>query len=81
MLNIFCLGKTTLLGLDLPACSEILQEPVTGVRQSRRIAQLKIKEEAERRKIEETVLNEIKADHKRKKSKKSDDKVRFGLYS
>lgn len=68
-------GKTTLLGLELPADSEILNEPITGVRQSRRIAQLKIKEEAERRKIEESVLNEMKADHKKKKSKKSEDKV------
>lgn len=65
------------MGLDIPEGSELIQEPITGVRQSRRIAQLKIKEEAERRKIEETVLNEITAEHKKKKSKKYEDKVFF----
>lgn len=64
-----------MLGLDLPAESEMMVEPVTGVRQSRRIAQLKIKEEAERRKILDTVLNDFKSDQKKKKSKKSEDKV------
>lgn len=49
----------------------------TVVRQSRRIAQLKIKEEAERRKIEELTLTEIKEGYKKKKSKRDDDKVKL----
>lgn len=59
-----------LLGLEIPLDSDI-SEPVTGVRQSRRIAQIKIKEEAERRKVEELALHEIEIKYK---SKKDDDK-------
>lgn len=40
----------------------------TPVRQSRRIAQLKIKEEAERRHLEEVALRELKMIHKKKVS-------------
>ncbi|XP_017786913.1 PREDICTED: titin homolog isoform X2 [Nicrophorus vespilloides] len=62
--------KRTLLGLDIPDTMEVVQ---TGVRQSRRIAQIKIKEEAERRKIEELTMHDIKEKHK-KSSRKEDDK-------
>lgn len=41
-------------------------EDVTPVRQSRRIAQMKIKEEAERRHLEEVALREMKMIHKKK---------------
>lgn len=58
-----------MLGLELPAELEFLDEPASGVRQSRRIAQLKIREEAERRKIEEEV-NDLKVEEEEKKKKK-----------
>lgn len=59
------------MGLELPLEMELGEEPVSGVRQSRRIAQIKIKEEAERRKMEELALEEIQKKHK---NKKDDDK-------
>lgn len=65
------------MGLDIPPKIEGVDELVTGVRQSRRIAQIKIKEQAERRKLEEFALNEIQADLKKTKGKKSDDKARY----
>lgn len=58
------------MGLEIPAAIENVEEPVTGVRQSRRIAQIKIKEEAERRKLEEIALNEIQAGLEKTKDKK-----------
>lgn len=61
--------------MELPEDPTALQEDVSGVRHSRRIAQIKIKEEAERRKIEEMTLTDIK--EKKKKSKKGEDKVRI----
>lgn len=63
------------MGLELPLELEIEEEPLTGVRQSRRIAQIKIKEEAERRKIEEMALQEIQKKHKGKKEEDKDYKV------
>lgn len=41
-------------------------DDITPVRQSRRIAQMKIKEEAERRHLEEVALREMKMIHKKK---------------
>ncbi|GJQ73045.1 hypothetical protein Trydic_g1677 [Trypoxylus dichotomus] len=65
--------KKTLLGLDVPAVIEELNNATVGhVRQSRRIAQLKIKEEAERRKLEEITMTDPK--ESKKKSKKNVDK-------
>ncbi|XP_031335091.1 remodeling and spacing factor 1 isoform X1 [Photinus pyralis] len=67
--------RKTLLGLEISEETEnILREDAPmGVRQSRRIAQLKIKEEAERRKLEELTLQELK-EEKMKKGKKDIDK-------
>lgn len=45
----------------------IIDTTGTSIRQSRRIAQLKIKEEAERRKMEEVALKKMKSDFKRQK--------------
>ncbi|XP_064214033.1 remodeling and spacing factor 1 isoform X2 [Tribolium castaneum] len=59
------------LGIDPERALEIEENQTIGVRQSRRIAQLKIKEEAERRKLEEEMVHET---HKKKKSKKHEDK-------
>lgn len=71
-----------MLGLEIPSKTENVAELVTGVRQSRRIAQIKIKEEAERRKLEEIALNEIQADLKKSKGKKREDKAcRNPIYS
>lgn len=67
------------MGLDIPSKIEDVNDTVTGVRQSRRIAQIKIKEEAERRKLEEIALNEIQADLKKTKGKKREDKVIINL--
>lgn len=50
-------------------------ESSPGVRQSRRIAQIKIKEEAERRKLEEVTLQELKEEQRKRKGKKEEDKV------
>lgn len=44
------------------------------VRQSRRIAQAKIREEAERRKMEEIMLAQLKADNEKKKKQEAKDK-------
>ncbi|KRT80721.1 PHD finger motif containing protein [Oryctes borbonicus] len=65
--------KKTLLGLDVPAAIEELNNVTVGhVRQSRRIAQLKIKEEAERRKLEDITMTDPK--DSKKKNKKNIDK-------
>jgi hypothetical protein len=75
-----------LLGLDV-GVDIILEEtskeggagPSSGtpVRQSRRIAQIKIKEEAERRKLEELALFELKEQQRRRKrDEKHETKVR-----
>ncbi|KAF5270331.1 hypothetical protein FQR65_LT05519 [Abscondita terminalis] len=67
--------RKTLLGLEISEETEnILREDAPmGVRQSRRIAQQKIKEEAERRKLEEMALQDLK-DEKVRKGKKDVDK-------
>ncbi|GBP58874.1 Remodeling and spacing factor 1 [Eumeta japonica] len=52
---------------DIEQNSKKMQElDTTPVRQSRRIAQMKIKEEAERRHMEEVALRELKKIHKKK---------------
>lgn len=69
-------GKMVLgleVGRDIP--QEDSQVDDIPVRQSRRIAQLKIKEEADRRRIEEEALDEMKAkkegsDKKKRKKQK-----------
>lgn len=60
--------KKKIMGLDVDE-DVILQlaDGETPVRQSRRIAQIKIKEEAERRDMEEIALKKLKADADRKK--------------
>ena len=62
------------MGIDLQQALELGHEQV-GVRQSRRIAQLKIKEEAERRKLEEEMVHETEHTKKKKFKKKDKDKV------
>lgn len=42
------------------------EQDSTPIRQSRRIAQMKIKEEADRRHLEEVALRELKKIHKKK---------------
>lgn len=67
--------KRSLLGLDVSdtAIIPVTSEGETPVRQSRRIAQIKIKEEAERRKAEEIALKKMKeaSEKKKKGSSKS----------
>jgi hypothetical protein len=75
-----------LLGLDVgvdiileETSKEVGAGPSSGmpVRQSRRIAQIKIKEEAERRKLEELTLFELKQQQRRRKrDEKHETKVR-----
>jgi hypothetical protein len=81
-----------LLGLDV-GVDIILEEttnkesdagPSSGmpIRQSRRIAQIKIKEEAERRKLEELTLFELKEQQRRRKhDEKHETKVRIAKLS
>lgn len=64
--------KKTLLGLDVPEVLEELNTTISSVRQSRRIAQLKIKEEAERRKLEEITTADNNKEQKRKGKKNID---------
>ncbi|KAK4883507.1 hypothetical protein RN001_006826 [Aquatica leii] len=66
--------RKTLLGLEISKETEnmLREDAPMGVRQSRRIAQLKIKEEAERRKIEEMTLHDLKEEKVRKGKKDVD---------
>lgn len=64
-------GKVSRKEIDT---KNIIDTSETPVRQSRRIAQQKIKEEAERRKLEEVALKKMKSDFKRNK-KVSDGKL------
>lgn len=84
----FVVTARRLLGLDV-GVDIILEESskegggagpssTVPIRQSRRIAQIKIKEEAERRKIEELALLEMKEQQRRRKrDEKHDSKVRI----
>lgn len=62
------IGRDISLETETPG----LEQDETPVRQSRRIAQLKIKEQADRRRIEEETMREIedKKDSDKKKRKK-----------
>lgn len=62
-----------LMGLEVPD-EDPIEFDETPVRQSRRIAQIKIKEQAERRKVEEIALDEMKP-----KSNKKKEKVSFNV--
>jgi hypothetical protein len=87
-LTLLIVTARRLLGLDV-GVDIILEEtskeesgagPSSGlpIRQSRRIAQIKIKEEAERRKLEELTLLELKEQQRRRKrDEKHDTKVRI----
>lgn len=60
--------KRSLMGLDIDEIESVqAAADETPVRQSRRIAQLKIREEAERRKAEEVALQKMKAASEKKK--------------
>jgi len=87
-LTLFIVTARRLLGLDV-GVDIILEETsregggagpssAVPIRQSRRIAQIKIKEEAERRKLEEMALLEMKEQQRRRKrDEKHDLKVRI----
>lgn len=62
------------MGLIIDENDIIPKAEVPNVRQSRRIAQLKIKEEAERRKVEEITLTQLKEESQKKRKSKNDDK-------
>ena len=63
------IGRDISLETDTPAQDE------TPVRQSRRIAQLKIKEQADRRRIEEESMREIEEKKESEKKKRKKQKV------
>lgn len=67
------------MGLEISPEMENILKDDTPVRQSRRIAQIKIKEEAERRKLEEVTLNDLKEEQRKRKVKKDVDKVTLFL--
>lgn len=66
----FILEKS-LLGLDIPADLSLTEDTSSNVRQSRRIAQLKIKEDAERITVEEMSLADRLALVKKQKKLKN----------
>uniref|UniRef100_A0A1B0CA83 Putative heterochromatin organization involved in chromatin silencing n=1 Tax=Lutzomyia longipalpis TaxID=7200 RepID=A0A1B0CA83_LUTLO len=68
---------TRRLGLEIDDAAAIddTESDQPTVRQSRRIAQLKIREEAERRKMEEEALEKMKQEAIRKKKQEQDDYV------
>lgn len=79
--NVFT-GKMVLgleIGRDISLESESiapLAQDETPVRQSRRIAQLKIKEQADRRRIEEETMRELEEKKESEKKKRKKQKVR-----
>lgn len=77
--KIIFVSEKTLMGLDItPELEAAVKAEETNVRQSRRIAQLKIKEEAERRTMEALAFLEAEEVTK-KKSKKDEEKVGYNL--
>lgn len=71
----FFIGKMVLgleIGRDISLETPVAQQDETPVRQSRRIAQLKIKEQADRRRLEEETMRGVdeKKDSEKKKRKK-----------
>lgn len=67
------------IGRDIALEAETLQQDETPVRQSRRIAQLKIKEQADRRRMEEETLRELEEKKESEKKKRKKQKVIFCL--
>lgn len=72
-------GKMVLgleIGRDISLETEVpLKQDETPVRQSRRIAQLKIKEQADRRRIEEETMRELEEKKESEKKKRKKQKV------
>lgn len=66
------------IGRDISLESESIApaQDETPVRQSRRIAQLKIKEQADRRRIEEETMRELEEKKESEKKKRKKQKVR-----
>lgn len=70
------------IGRDIALEAETpLEQDETPVRQSRRIAQLKIKEQADRRRIEEETMRELEEKKESEKKKRKKQKVTFCLKS
>lgn len=65
------IGRDISLETETPAAGQ----DETPVRQSRRIAQLKIKEQADRRRIEEETMREIEEKKESEKKKRKKQKV------
>lgn len=79
--NLFFTGKMVLgleIGRDISLETEtsVIPPDEMPVRQSRRIAQLKIKEQADRRRIEEESMREIEEKKDSEKKKRKKQKVR-----
>lgn len=72
-------GKMVLgleIGRDISLEAQVpLKQDETPVRQSRRIAQLKIKEQADRRRIEEETMRELEEKKESEKKKRKKQKV------
>lgn len=65
------------IGRDIALESETSAAQETPVRQSRRIAQLKIKEQADRRRLEEETMRELEDKKETDKKKRKKQKVYF----
>lgn len=82
MKNCVFTGKMVLgleIGRDIKLETEAsgLAQDETPVRQSRRIAQLKIKEQADRRRIEEETMRELEDKKESDKKKRKKQKVSY----
>lgn len=66
------IGRDISLEMEAP-----LEKDETPVRQSRRIAQLKIKEQADRRRIEEETMRELEEKKESEKKKRKKQKVSY----
>lgn len=67
------IGRDISLETEAPG----LEKDETPVRQSRRIAQLKIKEQADRRRIEEETMRELEEKKESEKKKRKKQKVSY----
>lgn len=68
------------IGRDIKLETEAgLAQDETPVRQSRRIAQLKIKEQADRRRIEEETMRELEEKKESDKKKRKKQKVSYQI--
>lgn len=63
--------------ISLEAETPFQEQDEAPVRQSRRIAQLKIKEQADRRRIEEETMRELEEKKESEKKKRKKQKVSF----